>query len=356
MAEEEAPAKESTQIRPSLEEFQRLKKSFEAAQRDYGLKTSQLKEVTKRWKQAAKELDEQRSQNQGFYQVTDDYLTGLASQLRFNIKSFAIQYFGEEIVSRRIKYKVTEIWEKHMKTVMLAGSLDDHMMASQTRPSVIQAFLWSFLCEQIFDRFRWAMDSAKSFRELAEVLRPCEYRIPVRQRVLLSNDWPLAWQGQKRDLSLQDAADQRKFQVWAASTTGLFLDCIDTTDPGTISRLTGRPLVEKITETLEPFRTSSDRGFDENLLSIIYDMVMLDRELYRQVSRIEWAFLKAQTAFDPSRMTLEQDVPPSQTDLNVIMTVAPRMCKFGKSTGEDFHIESMLLPMEVLAEQHRSSK
>jgi hypothetical protein len=146
-----------------------LQEALENAQNELQYSNAQLREIRKKWKQAAVELNELRSQGQGFYQVTDEFLIGLAKQLRFSIRSFAIQYFGRLVSNDMLKKRC---WEKHMVTSLIPNTCDYYLKSDKKRPSIIQAYVWRMFVSKIFDAFRWAGPSGKDLWMLCGFLRP----------------------------------------------------------------------------------------------------------------------------------------------------------------------------------------
>ena len=146
----------------------------EHAQLDLSQRNIDVEETRKLWKRAARELDRTRSQSQGFYQVTDPYLVGLTKQLRYNIQSFAIQYFAGER-HNELQFEAPILWQSYME--LATGRTTDYKfwLSSQDKcASIIQAFLWRVLVGKIFDRFRWAGDAGKELFELCRFLKPSE--------------------------------------------------------------------------------------------------------------------------------------------------------------------------------------
>jgi hypothetical protein len=144
-------------------------------QAEIARRTTDLEDLRKRWKQAARELDKARSQSQGFYQVTDNYLIDQTTQLRYNIRNFAIQYFGGELRKGRSKFETKPAyWDKYMMPTTAGDPLGCEvlMMSPERRPSVVEAFLWRFLVGHVFDQFRWAADYGIALRSLCRLLSP----------------------------------------------------------------------------------------------------------------------------------------------------------------------------------------
>ena len=166
---------------PSSEAFQELQNVLaverglrEQTQDELQQRSMEAEETRKRWKQAARELDKIRAQSQGFYQVTDNYLIELTTQLRYNIRSFAIQYFGGEVPSS-VQIERTDYWKMYMEfTTRATRGHEAYLLSQKKCHSIIQAFIWRFLVDQVFDKFRWAGDAGKPLRKLCKFVRPGE--------------------------------------------------------------------------------------------------------------------------------------------------------------------------------------
>jgi hypothetical protein len=164
---------------PSPDSVRALERSLQAEsaqrermQQELRQKQSELDVLRKRWKQAARELDKARSQSQGFYQVTDNYLIELTTRLRYNIKNFALQYFDGELKGPRPRFDRPKIWDKYMQTITPEPLDCETLMLSERRPSAVQAFIWRFLVGDVFDHFRWAGELGVVLRRMCHELRP----------------------------------------------------------------------------------------------------------------------------------------------------------------------------------------
>ncbi|KAL2808091.1 hypothetical protein BJX63DRAFT_410501 [Aspergillus granulosus] len=326
--------------RPTPEILQELQRTLDIEtservrlQSEISRKTSDLDVLRKRWKAAARELDKARSQNQGFYQVTDNYLIDLTMQLRYNIRNFAIQYFGGELAKGKLNLESKPAyWDRYMAPTT-PGNLDCEalIMSNERRPSVVQAFLWRFLVGHIFDQFRWAADNAITLRNLCRLLRPdCQY--PDTHKP-------------------PNPEEERKFQTWIASTTALVVDALNTPGKSRSTETRAEALAIKVRETIDPFLVIEDGGYEQELNRILDEALKLDKEICRQIARIEWVFppLAQEIPFDPVSMRLGTgEVAPKSAEPQIVrLVVCPGMKKRGRSTGEDFKVETLLVPMEV---------
>ncbi|KAL3455941.1 hypothetical protein BJX64DRAFT_294551 [Aspergillus heterothallicus] len=329
--------------RPTPEILQELQRTLDTEttdrqrlQTENARKAADLDVLRKRWKAAARELDKARSQNQGFYQVTDNYLIDLTQQLRYNIRNFAIQYFGGELKNGKPTLESKPAyWDKYMAPTT-PGSLDCEVliMSSERRPSVVQAFLWRFLAGHIFDQFRWAAENAITLRNLCRLLRPdCQYPDVKKPST---------------------PEEERKFQAWVAGTTALVIEALNTPGRSRSTESRAEALAIKVRETLDPFLVVEDQSYGSELHRILDEALKLDKEICRQIARIEWVYppLVKEVEFDPVTMRLGTGEVASKGDERqlVRLVVCPAMKKRGKSTGEDFNVETLLVPMEVSCE------
>ncbi|KAL4781260.1 hypothetical protein BJX76DRAFT_360039, partial [Aspergillus varians] len=331
---------------PSVDSVRALERALqeestrrERAEQDVRQKNNDVDVLRKRWKQAARELDKARSQHKGFHQVTDNYLIELTSRLRYNIRNFAIQYFGGELKGNGPSFEKTKAWDAYMASTT-PGSLNfELLLISERRQSVIQAFLWRFIAGQVFDNFRWAGENGITLRNLCLSLRP-EGQYPDSTDPIVPEE-------------------ERKFQVWLASTTAMVLDVGNA--PSTSKTLAAqvdekiRSLVDKIREVIDHFATVTNPGYTLELTRIVEEAVQFDTEISRQVARVEWVFpaLGKAVLFDAELMRLGTGEPASKEREQqlVRLVVCPAMKKRGKSTGDEFGSPpTLLVPMEVSCE------
>ncbi len=113
-----------------------------------------------------------------------------------------------------------------------------------------------------------------------------------------------------------------------------------------------KPIFNGIWDTIHPFLKSSSEGFSQELRRIIDDAVDFDKEVSRQLARVEWVFDSGNSGmvFDPRIMKLEKGQKQQAVARDVCLVIKPGMVKRGKSSGEDYGTEVVLLPMEVSVE------
>ncbi|KAL4807450.1 hypothetical protein BDV18DRAFT_158668 [Aspergillus unguis] len=311
---------------PSADSVRALERSLQAeiaqkeqAEAEIRQKNEELDALRKRWKQTARELDKVRSQSQAFYQVTDNHLVDGATRLRYNVRNFAIQYFDGEAEVVRLVVESPRLWDKYVRVL---GS-DVERLLCERRPSVIQAIIWRFLVGQVFDNFRWAGQTGLALRDMCLTLRP---------------------EGQYSDSTEATVPEEeRKFQIWLANTTAMVLDA-STLENETKEK--AETLVDRLCSLIDQFTTSRDASYMSELERIVEEAIILDKEICRQVARIEWVYPGPEAAFDPKTMALGTGERSGKN--KVQLAICPGMQKRGKSNGDGFAgPATLLVPMEV---------
>ena len=296
---------------------------------------AELKVVTKKWKQVARELGGLRAQGQRFYQVTDNYLEGLIKGLRYNMRNFAIQYFSGKL-SKPPEFDRNSLWQKCMESI-IDGSNEAYMEyvnCPDRRPSIVQAFLWRVLNREVFYNFKWAGK---------ESLPMWELYLALKSRL---NSGPT--------MSPAGAEAIKKVHTWRATTVGLLLDSMDNTkrlEADTELQKWKYKLFEDIDANLRLLQPEYQEGYRQDFLDIIDEAIKLDQEICKQVSRVAWtypAWSSSARAFDPTGMDCESGERPPHGKAEVAMVISPGVEKQGKSTGEGFESTMCLLKMEVL--------
>ena len=104
---------------------------------------------------------------------------------------------------------------------------------------------------------------------------------------------------------------------------------------------------------IHPYQGANIDGTAQELCSIIDQALQLDKEISRQLSRISWDMGyddDNSMAFDSNLMELEGGQTLTGSEQVVSLVLSPAVIKRGKSTGDGFDEESVLLRMEVSCE------
>lgn len=160
----EMEAREHLQTKLQLQHTAKALEAEESAHRETRHQLTKIRhkadDMRKSWVDAANHLDRVLRQGQLPNQMTDDELIQKSTGLRFKVKNFALQFFGDEVMflksdhaaSRRIA-NIMKISHRRVKAYVHSPSL---------RPMLIRVFLWHLLREDIFGQFFWASSDASS--------------------------------------------------------------------------------------------------------------------------------------------------------------------------------------------------
>ena len=152
-----------------------LKGMYDKSQAELQQREKDVQVLRERYKKTAMELNKLKAQGQMGLQVTDEELVEKVTQLRYNIKTFGIRYFQGEITNQKPSYN-QQLQPAKLVGDCLAMDIPSYTLLMQSpagRPKVIRALLWAFLCNRLFDQFRWAatVSLATHMFEMAQFLR-----------------------------------------------------------------------------------------------------------------------------------------------------------------------------------------
>ncbi|RTE75132.1 hypothetical protein BHE90_010412 [Fusarium euwallaceae] len=291
-------------------------------------KEKEVAERTRQWKKAAGDLNRLRASAQGFYQITDEYLTGLISSLRFSIRNFSLQYFEGKSSSSTF-FAMPPNYRGHVRAILPGKEAEIYAgVHSKRNHQIIQALIWRVLVADVFGRFPWVGGkTGESFKHLRTKLDPA----------------------QSGDSKRSEPEAERKFQTWSATTIGLLLDAQSPEEQSQIQQgmedETAR-IVGCLLNTLEAMVKFEEQEAEDGLTSIISEAYVVGKEISRQTARITWMFDLEKEPETPQlgaeTMELESGQHVKKTQ-EVSWVVAPGVMKRGKSTGEGFDHEEMLL-------------
>ncbi|KAL3467111.1 hypothetical protein BJX64DRAFT_283836 [Aspergillus heterothallicus] len=286
---------------------------------------NQAEENRKLWKQTAREL-RKATQTQGVYQVTDSQLISSIQQLKYSIRNFAIQYFTGVTNGARFQREQFDAWVS--PTTLGTRAYVEYFRSPSRCSSIIQAMLWRLLVKRIFDQFLWAGRAGDSF---------CGLRFYLK---LASRSEPNP-----------DVEIERKFQMWSADTTALMLqmgDFEEGTEDYHIFHNNLKSIRNDFWDMTSQFLVTRGQGPARELRRIVDDAIALDKQIHRQAARIKWELLDEGPApFNPEQMETEQGQERPSPGKQVLLAVAPGVKKQGKSDGQDFEREQLLVPIEV---------
>lgn len=151
---------------------------------------------------------------------------------------------------------------------------------------------------------------------------------------------------------------KRKFQTWKASTTTLLLESekLDKSGGhGSHRRPNESKLHDTICKSLSPFSKSKDKDLGDQLFRIFDEALNLDKLISKQAAEVIWlsdsSSRSGRFSQDLVKLAeLQQDEKQTGDNGNTWLVSAPGMIKRGKSTGEDFDLEILLLKMKIFQE------
>ena len=310
-------------------------------------KDQDLGDIRKRWRQAANELNRFLAQGQGFSQVTDQELIQRATQLRFNIRSFAFQHFGGRLSESKA---IDKYWEFANTYLAISfESFEASMQSPSKRPMITEALLWGILMYDILGRFCWAGEPVSdAISRLIRVLS--KYTVEEMSKLRTKFITPIVGPMENASSSIDQGA-MRKFQTWKANTATLLTEALDRhgkTNEGARFALLDDE-IDKICRFLDAFSESKYEDLEEQVSQIVDEACEMDIAISKQAAEVVWLQRRKQDSrlFDPELMELERGEKSVEGSQNVWLMLAPGLIKRGKSNGEDFHVQNLLLKMQV---------
>lgn len=126
-------------------------------------KQLQVGEMRKKWRETANHLDRVLRQGQAANQMTDDEVIRKVSALRFKVKNFALQFFGDELKEARLGKPTLDFLSEYLQ--LPHRSLNAYIGSSLFRPMLVRAFLWRSLLREIFGRYCWSQQVAPNLMQ-----------------------------------------------------------------------------------------------------------------------------------------------------------------------------------------------
>ncbi|KAL3474644.1 hypothetical protein BJX99DRAFT_260245 [Aspergillus californicus] len=284
------------------------------------------------WRESVNELNRFMRQSQGVNQLTDPELEGRVKQLRIAVRDFAILHFEHELKDTRMTQASHKLIKKYI--VLPKNVLEAYLQSPSTRSILVKSFLWTYLLEEVFERFRWAPPVAA--RAVTDIYG---FFDPLRaQGVDTIPDLP------------------RRVQAWKANTSTLVLNMmgLDNGKPSDNGRDFAAVEARYLAKELALFSLSKSKDIENQLVGIIARGLDLDEELNTQLASITWTCLKKTLVcpFNPELMELDSSHTPARNDQTVQLLLAPGLIKRGKSSGDRFDETTIILKMEVTSDPH----
>ncbi|KAI1170295.1 hypothetical protein F4777DRAFT_569798 [Nemania sp. FL0916] len=259
-------------------------------------------------------------------QSADDEIIQKAMTLRISIRDFALLYFEGSIDQSAISPKSLEALNEYLR--IPPDYLTNYITTASTRVNVVRAFIWAYLCENVFNRFSWTWQGAGiAFHDMCGFLD-----------VLVGEP------------GNRDSQGLRKFHTWRANTAGLLAEAmsLDEATANSDCQQLIKQWSNHISQLIRPFRTSRDQEYRQGLESIIFQSVELDREICKQVAQMQWTIHDdLPCTFDPRSMEVELGQEQNSNNGVVTLVLGPGLVKRGKSSGDRFDLKERLLKTQV---------
>ncbi|KAI8230948.1 hypothetical protein K4K54_000368 [Colletotrichum sp. SAR 10_86] len=275
------------------------------------------------------------SREQHQLHMEDGELITAVRSLRLRVSNFATQYFGgtlprETNVDRLVDSRDLKGWRQLSKFLGNRDITISYMGSDRRRPCVVQALIWDTVYWAVFGEALWAgREMSNAFKNLSEELQ----------------------QSAKTPGSDSDIEACRRFSLWRAETAAMAIEIINS------SRAKQESCNEFFLGKIESVcnyickhlvaLTKTIKGIHEEVFDILQEAVKLDEAMKRQAVRLEWIFPEPQKPFDSYTMTLASGETWDADMDGVCLTTSPGLVRQGKSTGDDFGIETRLLSSEV---------
>lgn len=316
-------------------------------------KRTQQRDLYKaRYQTLATELSKLKSPGRGSSQLDDSYLIQIVENLRVKIWNFTLNHFGGP-VTRGQREIPDSLLSHYAKRILRSDkNLEFYLENPDWRPMIIEAFLWWLMVAEVFNKFWWAGDAGRSIRKIYEAMKQSEMLAPLPSFLLirptghrLTFFWPLG--------SSSSASDIQTFQTWSAATTKLIhesqkRDGLAWSDSRTKGKL--GHLVNDIYESIEPYYTTTHDGLTKAIRDILNQAIALDESLSEQLAQFQWEFPGPQAGhFDADRMQLADGEVAAYLDgpMQISIFICPGIIRRGRSSGEEFGKDQLLIPIKV---------
>ncbi|KAH7324240.1 hypothetical protein B0I35DRAFT_423771 [Stachybotrys elegans] len=335
LQEELSSAKE--QYANSQDEIKGLQEELSSAKGQFTKSQVDLRMARKQWKQAAQELNKQRTSAAAFHAVTDDYLKQQIGELRYDIRCLAERYFGN------LPLRPWPTPHRQSHDTRQAIIMPNEYGQCPASAELAESFLWRVIGKKIFWKYQWATRyPGRGLLYLQDHLEPPEQ--------VVDED------GVQTPLQL-DAL--RKYHMWRATTAQMIFKADNDKEEQEAWTRVANHLIKQYIDPVatELIPVPKEGQFHSLLHEIIVKALKLDRELSQQLAVVRWVFEDARVdapADASEDAHQDRDAQSSRDGVRVI--VAPGVTKRGKSSGEDFGEVIELMPAEVVVVRNLLSR
>ncbi|KAK8078893.1 hypothetical protein PG994_002700 [Apiospora phragmitis] len=313
--------------------YQQAKKDLQAANQKLSDQNQKLTKLNGKYKGVSRELNRVivKSESHKVHQVTDEGIDTEVGQLRYAIKNFAVHCSGDNSLYREIRQLKQQHEEYNVNYLGITGwELFSALMQSPSklRPLVMEALIWTILCDKVFNAFGWVdEDISKGLQGINKLLgtRACE-------------------------ASSQDPEAKYQYNRWRAKTSIATLEApaeAQEHEQRSIEKQMCDETATKIFNFLAPFGESDHAELWTQILQIVQTALSLDKLLQKQVAKFDWID-NIRGCLGPENFECVEGTEPIATESAVNwLVVSPGLVKAGKSTGEDFDRMSLFFKVKV---------
>ncbi|KAF2110483.1 hypothetical protein BDV96DRAFT_651118 [Lophiotrema nucula] len=292
--------------------------------------------------------------------LEDKHFSSAWKQLRFSIKNWAYQHFGQRAPAMNSlkKWYKTQNPPEHM--VELSRYWTEYMKSDDHRPLLVQAFVWNILVKHVFanePRKRLAGNQTKDPRAEPKLSKPDgAYWAFGEQQWLarLNEDLKPGYES----LSNPDFKPLvQSYFTWRISNA-VFIQEKLSTYSGPNHNIA--PLVKSVMKHLAPFAGTdssppmSTPRVEKELGIIISEAIQLDAEMWRQKAFFHPGSLRASpdSPFNPSSMELWETPPDAYANTlpPISLIISPCLMKTGNADGDFYDTSNILVKSQVSGE------
>ncbi|KPM42441.1 hypothetical protein AK830_g4099 [Neonectria ditissima] len=263
--------------------------------------------------------------HKGLNQLTDYEITQKARQLRDEIRNVAVSHFDlnkDPIISQSLAK------ELNGRLRLPEWAVEAYLRSSATRPAVIQAYLWAFLGEEIFNYgVSWAPEDASlAMRTMTKF-------------ILLGFE-----------TSTEDNKNWlRKYCHWRAKTSTLVSEAMNLDGQGAVFRHEKvRQLVQKLSHYLRDIASAQMSILKSHLYDIVFHSMDLQEKLSRQFAYICWETIEKRLPYhrDVDSLRSKGRQEHKRGD-QVMLVLVPGLAKVTDFAGDDSNAITSLMTIEV---------
>ncbi|KAJ5998807.1 hypothetical protein N7451_006617 [Penicillium sp. IBT 35674x] len=275
---------------------------------------------------ANRQMESAADNRQIYHQLEDSEIMAQAKRLRVDIRDFALRYAETNEGGIRVSHASYSILEKYLQVP--TDILNNYLDSPSSRSSLIRAFLWAYLYDDVFRQFRWAPgDVGQGMRSLCHFIEPSA-----------------------RETSELNEEVERNRNMWRARTISLLLEMMNRSTNEMHDSHLGflSEKAEILASCLRPIVSCSTRELMGPLSRLLEESLALDQVFSQQIARWTWHLPSdVPCSFDEAIMDTSGHKNLEGNNREVQLVMAPALMKQGTSSGDEFLSNEVHVKMEV---------